>query len=121
MMRVTKAICAGLSLSLGIVLQTQAQTETATAPPQLDGEALFTAKGCIGCHGANGNMPIMPSYPKVAGQNRGYIINQLNDYKSGSRNSGMAAVMTGMVAALTEEDVEKLADYLSSVSAGEQK
>lgn len=78
-----------------------------------DGSALYLSKGCIGCHGANGNTPVAPNYPKIGMQNKVYTINQLNDFKNAKRTNGTAALMTGMVAALTEQDMQKLATYLS--------
>ena len=79
-----------------------------------DGASLYASRGCIGCHGAEGNAPVAPIYPKIGKQNREYTINQLNDFKTMKRSNGMAALMVGMVAALTEEDIQKLADYLST-------
>ncbi len=81
-----------------------------------DGASLYASRGCVGCHGAEGNVPLVPTYPKIGGQNREYVINQLNDFKSGKRMNGMAAVMVGMVAALTDEDIQSLATYLSTNS-----
>jgi cytochrome c len=34
-----------------------------------DGAKLYTEKTCNACHGAAGNKPLMPDYPKIAGQN----------------------------------------------------
>jgi len=78
-----------------------------------DSASLFITKGCIGCHGAEGNVPVAPNYPKIGMQNKEYTINQLNDFKNAKRTNGMAALMTGMVAALTEDDMQNLAEYLS--------
>ncbi len=47
-------------------------------------------------------------------QNKEYTVNQLTDYKNNKRSNGLAALMVGMVATLTEEDIQKLADYLST-------
>jgi cytochrome c len=77
------------------------------------GSDLYMSKGCIGCHGAAGMAPMAPIYPKIGNQNKQYIINQLKDFKNGSRNNGMAAMMTGFVATMTEAEIEALADYLS--------
>ncbi len=79
-----------------------------------DGASLYTSRGCIGCHGAGGNAPVAPTYPKIGMQNSEYTINQLKDFKNMKRTNGMAALMMGMVMALTEEDMQKLADYLST-------
>ncbi len=97
------------SVILGLCLGLPAHSE--------DGATLYMARGCIGCHGVGGNVPVAPNYPKTGMQNKEYTINQLKSFKSASRTNGMAALMTGMVAALTDADIETLADYLST-SAG---
>ena len=79
-----------------------------------DGAALYTAKGCTSCHGANGAAPIMGTYPKLAGQNSDYLVQQLKDFKSGARSNAQAAVMKGMVAAVSESEMKEIADFLAS-------
>ena len=34
----------------------------------LDGAALYASKTCIACHGKDAKTPILPEYPKLAGQ-----------------------------------------------------
>ena len=65
---------------------------------------------CATCHGAHGNSPL-PENPKLAGQNASYIIKQINDYKSGDRAN---AIMTGMVAALSDQDIADIAAWYAS-------
>ena len=65
---------------------------------------------CATCHGADGNSPL-PENPKLAGQNASYIIKQINDYKSGARAN---AIMTGMVAALSDQDSADIAAWYAS-------
>ncbi|WP_321527347.1 c-type cytochrome [Sedimenticola selenatireducens] len=100
---------------------TAAATPTAAAPaaPADPAEALYTAKGCTACHGAQGKAPIMSTYPKVAALPEQYILNQLKDIKSGARNNGQSAVMKGIMAAVSEEDMKVLAAWLSSLPRGE--
>ncbi|HUQ11590.1 MAG TPA: c-type cytochrome [Steroidobacteraceae bacterium] len=64
---------------------------------------------CLACHGTNG-VGITPDYPTIAGQHRDYIVRALVDYQKGGRKN---AVMTGMAANLTREDIESLATYYS--------
>ncbi len=85
-----------------------------------DGASLYASRGCIGCHGAGGNAPVAPNYPKIGKQNKEYTINQLNDFKNMKRTNGLAALMAGMVVALTEEDIQNLADYLSTNTGANQ-
>lgn len=65
---------------------------------------------CATCHGADGNSQLAEN-PKLAGQNASYIVKQLNDYKSGSR---VNAIMAGMVAALSEQDILDIAAWYAS-------
>lgn len=66
---------------------------------------------CLACHGADGNSPSNPIWPKLAGQHPQYIEKQLKDFKSGERTD---PTMIGMVAPLNEQDMADLAAYFSS-------
>ena len=78
-----------------------------------DGAALYTSKLCNTCHGADGKSPIMPTYPKLAGQNAAYAAQQIKDIRDGNRTNGMSAAMKAMVATLTDDEIEAIADWLS--------
>jgi len=65
---------------------------------------------CAGCHGADGNSAIA-TYPKLAGQNEKYIVNQLQAFKSGDRNNAMMAPMAAM---LDEKGMQDVAAYYAS-------
>ncbi|MDA0872832.1 MAG: c-type cytochrome [Proteobacteria bacterium] len=62
---------------------------------------------CIACHGIDGNSPL-PANPNLSGQHAGYITKQLMQFKNGERDN---AVMKGMVANLTEQDMINLGSY----------
>ncbi len=112
MNHIIKSLVLSLLVGSTLLLHTSAHAD--------DGATLFAAKGCIGCHGPDGNTPLTPNYPKVAGQNYTYIVNQLNDFKSAKRTNGMAAVMLGMAVALTDDDIDKLAKFLSGTTGAQQ-
>ena len=82
----------------------------AVAHVAADGGALYQAKLCHTCHGPDGNSPT-PLYPNLAGQYETYLLQALKDYKTGARKN---AIMAGMVAALSEEDLADLAAYYAS-------
>ena len=65
---------------------------------------------CAACHGADGNS-LVASFPKLAGQQPGYIAKQLADFKSDTR---VDATMKGMVAALSEQDMLDLDAFYAS-------
>ncbi|MBF0218234.1 MAG: cytochrome c [Gammaproteobacteria bacterium] len=84
----------------------------------LDGKALFEnpAKGgCTACHGKDANTPLMPLYPKLAGQNAAYAIQQFNDIKSGKRNNSQTAAMKGITHMASDEEIKAIAEYLQSL------
>ena len=64
---------------------------------------------CSGCHGQDGNS-VAPANPNLAGLGYEYIDKQLSNFKSGNRKS---AVMGGMVASLSPDDMKNLASYFS--------
>jgi len=65
---------------------------------------------CAACHSIDGNS-LLPANPSLAGQHPEYLFKQLTEFKSGTR---VNAVMTGMVANLTAEDMRNLAAYYSA-------
>lgn len=88
----------------------------ASSAMALDGGALYldaTKGGCSACHGKDAKTPIMPSYPKLAGQNADYAFNQMKDIQSGKRNNGMTAAMKGITHLTTDEEKKAIADWLS--------
>ena len=80
-----------------------------------DGKELYTAKGCLACHGADAKTPMTAMYPKIAGQNKEYLTQQMKDIKSGARSNGQSMVMKGIMAAVSEEEITALSEYLSGL------
>jgi cytochrome c len=80
-----------------------------------DGAKLYTEKTCNACHGPAGNKPLMPDYPKIAGQNAKYAERQMLDIKSGARANGNAAAMKGVMHLVSDAEIKALADYLSKL------
>jgi cytochrome c553 len=70
---------------------------------------------CHGCHGVTGYESVYPEYhvPRIAGQNEQYIIDALNEYKSGARKY---PTMNAQASSLTEQQIENIAAYLSSLA-----
>ncbi len=85
----------------------------APAKPVIEGEALYQAKGCGACHGADGIKTVLPVYPKLVGLPVKYAVNQMKDIKSGARSNGLSVAMKGIVAGVTEEEMVKIAEWLS--------
>ena len=51
------------------------------------------AAPCVACHGADGNS-VTPEWPSLAGQHAGYIVRQLEAYKSGDREDVLMSAFT---------------------------
>jgi cytochrome c553 len=94
-------------------LNAQANAPQAAAKPDLaKGEASFGTV-CASCHGADGNSG-SPANPKLAQQHPEYLNKQLQEFKSGKRAN---AIMSGMVAALSEQDMKNISAWLGTQKA----
>ena len=80
-----------------------------------DGEKLYQTKTCSTCHGKDGRTPIMPMYPKIAGQNQAYTLQQLKDIKSGARNNGQTAAMKGVMHLVSDDEMQALSEYIATM------
>lgn len=69
------------------------------------------AKTCVACHGAEG-ISNNALWPNLAGQKDQYIVIQLKAFKDGSRVHPM---MTPIAKMLSDQDMENLAAYFSSL------
>jgi cytochrome c553 len=66
---------------------------------------------CAACHGENGDKPLQPDYPILAGQHQDYLAKALRDYKTGARKN---AVMNGQAQALSGKDINDLSAWFAS-------
>ncbi|WP_233198853.1 MULTISPECIES: c-type cytochrome [Luteimonas] len=70
-----------------------------------------TGQTCIDCHGAAGNVPLDPTYPKIGGQFRDYLAHALQQYRDGTRDH---ALMSQQAANLTDQQIADLAAYFAA-------
>ena len=80
-----------------------------------DGAKLYTEKTCNACHGPKADKPLMPNYPKLAGQNAAYAEQQMKDIKSGARNNGQTAAMKGVMHLVNDEEIKAIAVWLETL------
>lgn len=85
------------------------------------GKRVYMTKTCLACHGRGGAKPVL-SYPALAGQNEGYLLEQLHLIAAGERNGsvdpdtghpfikGMADIMH----LVTEDDMKNVAAWLTA-------
>jgi cytochrome c553 len=100
-------LLAGLAMSLILI---------SSSAFSADGKTLYEDKGCTGCHGDDAKTPLEKGYPRLAGQNGGYLLQQLMDIKSGARKNGkIPDTMKPVIDELSEPELKLLADYLASL------
>lgn len=78
---------------------------------QANAKGAATGQSCIDCHGAEGNAPIDPSYPVLAGQYPDYLAHALQTYRDGSRDHIM---MSMQAKDLTDQQIADLSAYFGS-------
>ncbi len=78
-----------------------------------DGEALYTERGCVYCHGPAGREPALSLYPKLAGQNEAYLAQQTKDIRGLARDNGYTGMMQPAVVTITDEEIAAISAYLA--------
>lgn len=95
------------------------------------GEKLYRAgniqagiPACIGCHSPAGNGNKPAGYPALGGQYSAYIAKQLRAFRTaandpedpaGRANDGDIAVMRGVAARMTDQEIDAVANYISGL------
>ena len=105
-----KSLFTAIGLALSSTLAMAAGSEaTATYVGNAD-QGKSKSATCAACHGADGNSAAA-DYPKLAGQHATYLASTLKAYREGSRAN---AIMAGMAAALSDDDIADLAAYYTT-------
>jgi cytochrome c553 len=78
-----------------------------------EGNRATGVPGCIGCHLPDGVGS--QRYPRLAGQRQAYTVQQLMDFKSGTRRNDRAHVMRALAGRLTDEEMRAVAEYLAGL------
>ena len=101
---------AGLTMSwICLALSPQAQAQNPGGQ-----EALYTkslAATCANCHGTSGKVVEGSSVTALAGLDKGYIVAQMQAFKSGARP---ATVMHQISKGFSDAQVESLASYFAA-------
>jgi cytochrome c553 len=99
----------------GLLLATSAFANEAAAPaqPDLAKGGKISSDVCGACHTSDGSRG-SPANPILQGQHADYIVKQLTEFKAGKRKN---AIMNGMAATLSDEDMRNVAAFYASKSA----
>jgi cytochrome c553 len=106
------------ALVSAVLLATIGSVNLANAASVDKGQAIVEKANCASCHGAGLNAPILPSYPKLAGQYPDYLYYALKAYQVGNSNAQYGrnnAVMSSQVQAFSEADLRDIAAYVASL------
>lgn len=76
------------------------------------GEALYTQKGCVKCHGARGEGNGEKLYPALAAQHYSYLLREMELIRTMARGNSHPDMVTAL-RDLSTADMEALADYLA--------
>lgn len=112
------------ALALGLT----AFAAQAADDPLREGKKVYRTKTCMACHGIKGQRPVL-SYPALAGQNEKYMIQQMQDIKSGERvgtvdpDTGSPYVkgMADIMHLISEDEMKLVAKYLAAQDPGAPK
>lgn len=105
--RAALLLCAATGFLLGEGTAVHAQ-EPARIPDTIAQRAV----ACAACHGKEGRATRDGYFPRIAGKPAGYLYNQLINFREGRRQYPL---MTYMVAHLSDDYLEEMARYFSSL------
>ena len=105
---------AAMAILLATTFMSHAAEEAKAKADPAKGKAIAETV-CVACHGADGNSAAAAN-PSLAGQGADYLYKQLKNFKAvdGKPAARNNAIMGGMVAALSDEDMRNLAAWFSS-------
>ena len=66
--------------------------------------------GCAACHGQQGQG--VATFPKLAGQNKDYIVDRLTTYKNRGQVGSMSATMWGQAGMLSEQEIQLIGEFI---------
>ncbi|MEC9247818.1 MAG: cytochrome c [Pseudomonadota bacterium] len=103
----------GFAIICGFIYSVHVSSSNDTGGSQGNGMSYEQKlQACSTCHGANGDKPLAPDYPVLAGQHEDYLANSLRAYKDGRRKHPIMNVQV-TVLDLNDSDIRRLSRYFS--------
>ena len=108
-----RAVRSAAMIVLVALVAACSQIERSRAAGNPDVSAVTMAQQvCSSCHGVTGSS-VSPAFPKLAGQQRPYLVAQLAEFKSHNRSTPTGAQYMWGFSRLSPDQVQGLADYFS--------
>jgi cytochrome c553 len=79
----------------------------------LDGDEDKGVPACAGCHDADGSGN--KRFPRLAGQHREYLIEQMHNFKNDVRNYAAARLMREVAKRLSDDEIKAVAEFLAGL------
>lgn len=82
------------------------------------GDASRGIPACFACHSPSGSGNPGPAYPHVGGQEAGYVVRRLEEYRAGQTTQPdphLFNQMASIAKTLTDEEIQSLASYLQGL------
>ncbi len=70
---------------------------------------------CIACHGPRGTGNAQAGFPVVSGQQAGYIVLQLQQFKDNKRRNDLNSIMRDISAQMSTDDMDSVAHYMAGL------
>lgn len=79
----------------------------------LDGDEEKGVPACAGCHDVDGSGN--KRFPRLAGQHREYLIEQMHNFKNDVRNYAAARLMREVAKRLSDDEIKAVAEFLAGL------
>lgn len=117
----TEAEIKSVTTSIAIMPAPEVPAINRSVSPKGVGEALALRGAwdrqipeCVSCHGPGG-VGVGSSFPPLANQSAMYLAAQLNAWRDGSRNNDPNDLMGHIAKAMSEDEIQAVAQYFASV------
>lgn len=113
--RAIAALSSVAALALALFAGGCGSTGNEAAVAQPSASVAGTEHVCSSCHGMGGKSNLSSTFPRLAGQQDEYLVNQLKAFRDKSRADPHAhTYMWGMAARLSDSTIDGLASYYST-------
>ena len=106
-MTTQRTLITALGVIAASLLSSQAQA--------MDAAELYHERACVACHGAEGRVPVMNEYPKLAGQGAEYMLAQMKDIKSGTRSNAHSVAMKNVMHLVSDDEMSVIVNWLAGL------